>query len=72
MLYGDIMMMMTVMVVMKVLVQVLHLPRRYFLLHFQLSNNALYLHQDLQGCYLNNQPWMIYSMKKTASSEQNR
>ena len=71
MLYANIMMMEAVMVMMKVLVQVLHL-RRYFLLHFQLSNNALYLHQDLQGRYLNNQPWMIYSMKKAASSEQNR
>ena len=28
--------------------------------------------QDLQGHYLNNQPWMIYLMKKAASSEQNR
>ena len=54
MLYRDIMMIMAVMVVVKVLVQVLHLLRWYFLLHFQLSNNALYLHQDLQGRYLNN------------------
>ena len=71
MLHGHTMMM-AVMVVMKVLDQVLHLLRRYFILHFQLSNNALYFHQDLQGHYLNKQPWMIYSMKKGASLEQYR